>query len=53
MGNSQKNIEPGDIVFLKDTNSLLRNWALAIVFGVYPSGDNFVRKVAVEIARTD
>jgi hypothetical protein len=45
---SRRNLEPGDIVFIQDSNQVRGNWKLGRVSTFYPDRDGRVRKVAVQ-----
>ena len=47
------NIQPGDVVLLKDQNAIRGLWNLGIVTKVYPGRDTLFRDVEVEVVRKD
>ncbi|KAG1647995.1 hypothetical protein GQR58_030170 [Nymphon striatum] len=44
---SSRNLKPGDVVLISDSNSLRGQYKLGLVKEVYPGIDGFVRKVKV------
>lgn len=44
---SERNLEIGDVVLVKDLNCFQRNWPLGRVVAVYPGTDGYVRAVDV------
>ena len=45
---THRNLQPGDIVLLKQTQAPRNEWPLALVTSTFPSGDGKVRKVEVK-----
>ncbi len=45
---SQPNLQPGDVVLLKESETFKRSWPLARVVEVYPGADGLVRVVTIQ-----
>ncbi|KAL0970460.1 hypothetical protein UPYG_G00242280 [Umbra pygmaea] len=45
---SQRNLQPGDVVLLKQSHAPRNEWPMALVTSTFPSGDEQVRKVEVK-----
>jgi len=45
---SSRNLQPGDVVLLKEDNTSPLHWPTAVVTDVYPGADNHVRVVTIK-----